>query len=377
MELTYLRSPARPELRGTYWPLCRTVHQHAGLFRLLGTLETLMLGQRVPRVESPIFICGLARSGTTVTLEMLHGHPDTASFRYLDMAQPYLPFTWNLLWKRCLKQRVAFQVERPHGDGLMMAPGLPEAVEEIFWHRRFRASHDERYSSILDMTASDAGFNRFYLGQIGKLLLARGKSRYLAKANYHVTRLAYLNGLFKSPRILIMVRHPFRHALSYLKQQDRLSRLYRRDARWWQAAEMLGHYEFGDKVQFINPDDIRTVRKIRALWDRGRRVEAFAYYWDLVYGHVYQTVADTCGLSEACLFVRYEDLCRDSGLWIDRILDHCRLNRSGFIRLRQRYLRILQPPGYYRASLDPCEKSHLWRIVRQTAELFGYDKSAG
>ncbi len=371
MRIQYLKPSPFPRLWGLHWAASLPVRKWERSFGLLADLETRILGDRIPRVDDPIFICGLARSGTTVTLELLARHDETASFCYADMMQPYLPYMWHRFGQRFFKG-LADRQERPHGDGLMMAPDLPEAVEEVFWLSQFPWIHDEVFPGLLGRSHLDGRFNRFYRCQLGKLLLARGKRRYLAKANYHVTRLPYLQGVFESPRILILVRHPFTHAVSYLKQHQRLSRLYRHDVRWWKIAKALGHYEFGEKMQFIHTGDAAEIRQIRRLWDAGCVIEAFARYWRSVYEHLYRTVSENPVLSEACLFVRYEDLCLNSDIWIDRILDHCHLNRSVFSVERDRFSRKLGLPRYYQARLASGEKKILWQITEQTAERFDY-----
>ena len=52
-----------------------------GLWRRLGEFETQRLSTALDEIEihAPIFICGLARSGSTILLECLSRHPDTAT----------------------------------------------------------------------------------------------------------------------------------------------------------------------------------------------------------------------------------------------------------------------------------------------------------
>ena len=65
---------------------------------LLDKLETNWLRKDLNclSINKPVFITGLARSGTTIILEMLYQHPDLATHRYSHLLLPYLPH-WSSL----------------------------------------------------------------------------------------------------------------------------------------------------------------------------------------------------------------------------------------------------------------------------------------
>ena len=65
----------------------------------LGDLETLVLKRKFVDISHPIFICGLARSNTTLLVHILNSHPDTGSFLYKDLPFPSLPFIWSFFNK--------------------------------------------------------------------------------------------------------------------------------------------------------------------------------------------------------------------------------------------------------------------------------------
>ncbi len=73
------------------------VARHPGFWIKLGDLETsLMAGTIDPRpVERPIYIAGLARSGSTILLETLARHPEVATHRYRDFPFLFTPYLWN------------------------------------------------------------------------------------------------------------------------------------------------------------------------------------------------------------------------------------------------------------------------------------------
>ena len=73
--------------------LAKLVNEIPGVANTLNRLESSWMQNRTDRQEiiSPIYVTGLARSGTTVVLEMLNQHRDLASHRYLHMVVPYAP----------------------------------------------------------------------------------------------------------------------------------------------------------------------------------------------------------------------------------------------------------------------------------------------
>ena len=119
----------------------------AGSFPTIGdTLHTLEFSRKKKSLEAmsvdrPIYVTGLARAGTTITLEMLSQHPDVATHRYLHMVMPYMP-----RWIQKIADKTPLMLsptERVHKDRIMVNRNSPEAVEEIFWQRFFENSLDE------------------------------------------------------------------------------------------------------------------------------------------------------------------------------------------------------------------------------------------
>src|SRR5690606_30377435 len=67
------------------------------LMRRLAAFENRLLAERlsVIGIEAPIWITGLARSGTTILLEILAAHPDVATQYYRDFPPVLTPWLWN------------------------------------------------------------------------------------------------------------------------------------------------------------------------------------------------------------------------------------------------------------------------------------------
>jgi hypothetical protein len=287
------------------------------------------------------------------------------------MAQPYLPYVWNRIHDR-LPLPAQRPADRLHKDGILVTRDSPEAVEETIWNWFFPGLHEEERSAVLDAATTNPAFERYYADHIRKLLLARGRSRYLTKANYNITRLAYLTRLFPDARFLVVVRQPAAHLVSWLKQQDLISRTEAQDPRWGTTTRSVGHHEFGLQNRFVNAGDTERVRAIRDAWDSGRRAYAFGMYWASIYGYVLGLVEHDPVVRDATLFVRHEDLCAYPHETIDRMLEHTGLDAVGFTGIRDRYAATLHQPRYYRATLTDTEQSDIEETTADVAARFGY-----
>ena len=73
--------------------IAKMVKSVPSLGNTLHSLELSKTGERIQtiQVDRPIYVTGLARAGTTITLEMLSQHPDVGTHRYLHMVLPYAP----------------------------------------------------------------------------------------------------------------------------------------------------------------------------------------------------------------------------------------------------------------------------------------------
>src|SRR5260370_16452119 len=88
-------------------------------------------------------------------------------------------------------------------------------------------------------------FESFYAAHIRKLLLVEGATRYAAKANYHVARLAYLIRLCPDAKFLIPIRAPAAHIASLLRQHRWFSAVRPKHPRALAFMQRSVHFEFG------------------------------------------------------------------------------------------------------------------------------------
>jgi hypothetical protein len=359
---------------GFYWAV-RTVHAGAPVFVGLGNLETKLLGRRLDaaKVDRPVYICGLPRAGTTISLQMLSEHPDVTTHKYADFLMPYMPYAWNWFFPRVPVNAMRNPVPRIHRDRIQVTRDSAEMGEEILWERFFPHIHDESQVSVLDKNTSNPAFERFYREHIEKLLLSRGRGRYVSKAIMCVIRMQYLRKLFPDARFFLYVRNPIDHIASLLKQDRIWDELDRDDPRQIEIIEMTGHHEFGSRQIMANVGDPSVLREIHELRDRGRNVRARATYWSYVYNFVLGQIDADPDLARSVCIVRYEDLCGNSAETIDRIVAHAELSPEPFAAAKTAYCAKLSLPDYYRPNFNAAELEEIVEVTAPVASRFGYD----
>src|SRR5262245_18504695 len=119
------------------------VSRYTGLWLRLSDLETSALPDemRLAPIERPTYVSGLARSGSTILLEMLAAVPGVGTHKYRDFPPIWTPVWWNRFLDHMPRRGVA-PVERAHRDGIAITAESPEAIEEPLWMAFFPEAHD-------------------------------------------------------------------------------------------------------------------------------------------------------------------------------------------------------------------------------------------
>lgn len=347
----------------------RSVHDHRGLWTRLGNLESRVLRERLDAtsIDKPIFIAGLARSGTTILLELLAGHPHIATHRYCDFPFIFTPFWWHEVLKRAPREHAELE-ERAHGDGLPVGPDSPEAMEEPLWMTFFPHIHARGTSQVLDERTSHPAFEQFYGDHIRKLLLSRGQ-RYLSKGNYNIARLQYLLKLFPDARFVVPIRHPRSHVASLIKQHKLFADGETRHPRALQHMRHVGHFEFGLDRRAIEVGDSAVIDSIYALWDQGEEIRGWARYWAHLYGWLADRLEEDFALREATVTVRFEDFCDKPATTLGGVLGHVDLPDE---EIRQTAANRVHAPDYYRPNFTPEEDAAIVEETAHVAERYRY-----
>lgn len=314
----------------------------------------------------PIYISGLARSGSTLLHEAVASHPSVATHRVRDYPLVFTPY-W---WRRATAQiPPSAPRERVHRDGVVVNSESPDALEEMIWMAFFPGCHDPAQSNLLGRGDALPAFDNFYRAHLKKILLAETKTRYTAKANYHVARLAYLVQLFPDARFILPIRHPVAHIASLKRQHEWFShgeRLYPRSLAYMRRT---GHYEFGLDRRPLNLGDHQRVSQIRDAWRSADEVRGLALYWDMVYSHLALLLETDAEVRSASLTIRFEDVGDAPAETFRRICEHCQLSDTA--RLAELFAaRVRKSPPVHDFSNE--EMAVIRDITEATARKWSY-----
>ena len=356
-------------LRAADYFLCRLAQRASSALKLIGDVETDLLRPRLDAIEidRPVFITGLARAGTTILLDLFARLEPVGTHRYRDFPFLFAPCWWS--WCNDRFGRVEDPIERPHRDRIEITKESPDAFEEPIWRYFFPSVSDPTATHVLTEEDDDERFDEFFTDHVRKVLLLRGKTRYVSKGNYNVTRLRYLARLFPDARFVIPVRHPVDHVGSLVRQHRLFTRYAEQDPRVPEYLRAAGHFEFGPQRMPINVEPEASAR-IAAAWAAGDDATGYAIGWRVVYAHA-DAVASDDELEGRVRFVRYEDLCARPRATMKDLLRFCGLGEHVH-ELDDALARISAPP---RRDESDDVRVQVWCETRQVAERFGYDET--
>ena len=185
-----------------------------------------------------VFVCGLARAGTTILMREIHGSDAFGSLTYADMPLVLAPNLWRKMSGRGVE--AGEKKERAHGDGIAVDYHSPEALDEVYW-RTFTGDKyifKDRLIPHKPKKSIIAG----YRDLMRLVMLRTGKRRYLSKNNNMILRLPALAKAMPEALFLVPVRDPVSHTMSLLSQHRRFKTA---DSFTQQYMQWLGHHEFG------------------------------------------------------------------------------------------------------------------------------------
>jgi hypothetical protein len=344
-----------------------------GLWIQLGNLESWSLREKLAPVtiDRPIFIAGIARSGSTILLEALASHPDACTHKYRDFPGLFTPYWWDRAQQKAAAD--ATPRERAHADGIAVTPDSPEAMEEMLWMAFFPQAHDPRVSNVLAADVRHPRFEAFYREHVRKLLLARGGRRYVSKGNYNLTRLGYLLRLFPDARFVVPVRRPESHLASLIKQHRLFCEAEKTHPRALAYMQRMGHFEFGLDRRPVCTGDPSATESVLGLWEQGEEVRGSARHWALVYGWLAEQLERDEKLRRATTVVRYEELCQSPAAMLLGLLDHCEFDADPAV---MDFADRLREPSYYRPQFSTEELDIIAEETGAVVKRLGYAQSA-
>ncbi|MEK9658262.1 MAG: sulfotransferase [bacterium] len=332
-------------------------------FTRLGSIETALFADKLTQIpiKSPIFISGLARCGSSILLQLLYQQGDSASFRYQDYPFICSPILWHFFTRHATQPNSAAVVERLHQDGLGVSVQSPESFDEVIWKAFFPDLHCDNHSVILDARHRNKAFDSFYTSSIKKMLYIHRKDRFVCKNNYHFTRRDYLLNLFPDAKFILLVRDPYSHIASLMKQHALLCKLQTEQPAIRRQFKHLCHFEFGCDRKALELDNPAAHQRVLDAWRRNDDVAGWAQYWAMVYGYLVDTLR-----SDARHFfvVDYQQLCQDSKKTLSALYRWLNLPISDVLLDKQ--AQTLQLPSYYSVSFSKEENAIISEYTHDT-----------
>jgi len=250
--------------------------------------------------QNPVFISGLARSGTTMLMRYLHETSEFRSLTYQDMPFVLMPNLWK---KLSLRKEAGDLKERAHKDGILVSLESPEAFEEVFW--RVFTGDQYIFKNRLKVLKTNTEVLNKFRDFVGNALLSSNKPselRYLSKNNNNILRLTSLKKCFPEARIVIPFRDPLQHALSLLNQHIHFSGIQQEDKFSLDYMNWLGHFEFGLNQK---PFDLNNNEIFRAMENTPKsELDFWLLSWKNYYGFALENTEDSS------LFFCYEEFCK-------------------------------------------------------------------
>ena len=260
------------------------------------------------QADNHVFICGLARSGTTILLNALYESNQFSSLLYEDMPFILAPNLWSKLSRE--NKHFSFE-ERAHGDGIKISMNSPEAFEEVFW-MTFNDKKNESYEKF-----------KIYVDLINK---KSNKNRYISKNNQNIKRIKLISKIFPCSRILITYRDPIQHANSLLFQHKRFIDASIKDKFVSNYMSWIGHSEFG-------PNYIPIFKKNIKFSD-DFEINHWIEQWILTYEDCLKNLQN-----KNIRFISYEKLCSSDSYWQD-ILEFLGINDKYNFSFKNSYKEI-------------------------------------
>lgn len=266
-------------------------------------------GTNSKRPRAPVYITGLARSGTTVLLEALYASRAFATLTYRNMPFVTAPRLWSKITSNL--RRTGQLHERAHGDRLHIGFDSPEAFEEPFWIMLT----DGKFIRANGLDAHDIEFDGLadYRRYVANILVASKipNARYLAKNNNNVLRINSLRRAFPDACILVPFRNPWDHAQSLFKQHRRFCAIHAQDPITLSYMNWLGHFEFGANFKPFNVDPDAQP----GYEEEAKSPDYWLRYWTCVYRYLLNTY------EKDVVFFDYDRFCREPLRTLERLAE--------------------------------------------------------
>jgi DNA polymerase III psi subunit len=255
-------------------------------------------------------------------------------------------------------------VHNPRIDYMILSPYECEWV----WSQSSRGLWD---ADCQDVTAeedfSDPSFERYMRSMFQRHMLIHRASRFLSKNPVNCLRIGYLHKLFPDAKIVTIVRDPLDTVLSHYQAALRMEDIFHNDP---ETRLMLQERLHMDLLSMV----IKTLNYAKSQELKAEhRLLGIANQWNDMQSAVMKNVAETDGLKEQVLSLRYEDLMAAPLQTLNQIWDFTGLNDEHANRISMHYAEQLTAPEP--VALSEADREFLPRvreILAPTAHQLGY-----
>ena len=122
------------------------------LFLFLSKFEENFFNVDKVKIQEPVFICGMARSGTTFLTHLLDSSDDFCTFKYKSLPFYKIPIFWNYI--NSLFYFNKRKEQRLHGDNLKVGVDSPDSFEELVWKNNIENYDKDGYWQDFDFHKS-------------------------------------------------------------------------------------------------------------------------------------------------------------------------------------------------------------------------------
>ena len=225
------------------------------LFLFLSNFENTFFKVDKIQIDNPVFICGMARSGTTFLTHLLSSSNYFSTFKYKYLPFYKIPIFWSYfhnLFYYGQKKR-----QRLHGDSLKIDINSPDSFEELIWKNYLEDYELKGYWQKIEsdqFVELSKNLDTF----IKKTIYINKVSRYLSKNNNNIFRIKFLLNKFPNSKIIIVIRNPVDLAFSSAKVHFKFLKYHKTIKNFSDELSELGHYEFGFQRKMFNLKENRS-----------------------------------------------------------------------------------------------------------------------
>ena len=290
-------------------------------FKYLSQVENYIFNSNKKEIKKPIFISGMARSGTTFTTHLLFSCKEFASLQYKDIPFYKIIIFWSFFSK------IYYGFKKPskriHGDDLMVSINSPDAFEELIWKNNLNNYLNSGFYEHLDEFYENAILKNDLSNLIKKNLFIKKKNRYLSKNNYNIFRIKYLINQYNDAKFIILYRDPIETVESLVKVHNKFINLGKSNESFGKELELLGHHEFGPKRKAFNIGN--NFEKTIYYWSNGLDHNGYLLQWNDLYSYVLKEYKNLI-YSKKILLLKFSNNLDQS--FCEKIINHCEINNK-------------------------------------------------